>query len=117
MPRSTKTRNDRLTVDEFYQLVPDGQKADLLDGVIYMASPDSIRSNDLTAFLESLMRMYNAARKLGGHVYVTRVAYRLSKHHAPEPDVGYVGPDRVHLITATGVKGGPNAAVEVVSRE
>jgi Uma2 family endonuclease len=64
-----------------------------------------------------LITRFNAAKKIGGRVYVTCVAYRLSKHNAPEPDVGYVGPDRVHLITATGVKGGPNAAVEVVSRE
>jgi Uma2 family endonuclease len=117
MPRSPNTRTDRITVEEFYQLVPDGQKADLLDGVIYMASPDSIRSNDLTGFIEYLMRGFNAARKLGGRVFVTRVAYRLSKYTAPEPDVGYVGPNRVHLIRATDVKGGPSAAVEVVSRE
>jgi Uma2 family endonuclease len=71
----------------------------------------------LTGFAEFLLLGFNDAKRIGGHVYVTRVAYLLSKHHAPEPDVGYLGPDRVHLITASGVKGGPNAAVEVVSRE
>jgi Uma2 family endonuclease len=82
-----------------------------------MASPDSIRSNKLTSFVDFLLCGYNSAKKLGGHVFVNRVAFRLSKHHAPEPDVGYVGPDRVHLISKTDVKGGPSAAVEVVSRE
>ena len=84
MQRSVKTNTDHITVKEFYKLLPDGQKADLLDGVIYMASPDSTEAkhNDLTGFLESLMRMYNAAKKLAGRAYVTRVAFRLSKHHA-----------------------------------
>jgi hypothetical protein len=33
MPRVTRT----VTFEEFLALVPDGQKADLLDGVIHMA--------------------------------------------------------------------------------
>src|SRR5438876_668178 len=117
MPRTAKTSDDLITVDEFYELVPDGQKADLLDGVIYMASPDSIRSNKVTNFVDFLLCGFNSARKLGGEVFVNRVAFRLSKHHAPEPDVGYVGPDRVHRIAKADVKIGPSAAVEVVSRE
>jgi Uma2 family endonuclease len=117
MPRPTKPAEDLVTVSEFYRLVPDGQKADLLKGVIYMASPDSIRSNDLTGFLSALMRMYNEAKDIGGRVFVTRVAFRLTKYSAPEPDVGYVRPERVHLITAAGVKGGPDVGVEVVSRD
>jgi Uma2 family endonuclease len=117
MPRPAKAAQDLVTVSQFYRLVPDGQKADLLNGVIYMASPDSIRSNDLTRFLSSLMSMYNEARSIGGRVFVNRVAFRLTKYSAPEPDVGYVRPERVHLIRATDVKGGPDAGVEVVSRD
>jgi Uma2 family endonuclease len=117
MPRHPKPAEDLVTVSEFYRLVPDGQKADLLNGVIYMASPDSIRSNTLTGFLFLLMQIYTEARNLGGQVFVTRVAFRLTKYTAPEPDVAYVRPERVHLITATGVKGGPDVAVEVVSRD
>ena len=49
---------DLRTVDDFMKLVPDGQKADLIDGVIYMASPDSPRANDLNAFLCALLRMF-----------------------------------------------------------
>ncbi len=29
-----------ITVDQFVELVEDGQKADLLDGIIYLASPE-----------------------------------------------------------------------------
>jgi len=117
MKRPSKPAEDLITVNDFYRLVPDGQKADLLDGVIYMASPDSIRSNDLTGFIDFLFRGYNSARNLGGRVFVNRVAYRLTRYHAPEPDVGFVRPERVHLIAKNGVKGSPSVAVEVVSRE
>ncbi len=117
MSRPAKPAKDLITVSEFFRLVPDGQKADLLNGVIYMASPDSIRSNDLTRFVMFLMDGYNSAKQVGGRVFVTRVAYRLTRYSAPEPDVGYVGPDRLHLIQATRVLGGPSVAVEIVSRD
>lgn len=117
MSRTARPAKDLITVSEFFRLIPDGQKADLLNGAIYMASPDSIRSNRLTGFVEYLMRGYNDAKQIGGEVFVTRVAYRLTKYSAPEPDVGYVGPDRLHLIQATRVWGGPTVAVEIVSRD
>jgi Uma2 family endonuclease len=117
MARRSKVADDLVTVNEFHHLVEDGQKADLLDGVIYMASPDSWRSNDITGFIDSLLRMYNDARNIGGRVFVTRFAFRLSKYRAPEPDVAYVTPERVSLVTPREMKGGPDIAVEVVSRD
>lgn len=117
MDQPVKPAQDLITVGQFFRLIPDGQKADLLNGVVYMASPDSIRANDLTGFLEYLMRGYKAAKRLGGRVFANRVAFRLTKYSAPEPDVGYVGPGRVHLIQPTFIRGGPDAAVEVVARE
>ncbi len=44
MPHPRDLAQDLVTVEDFFRLVPDGQKADLIDGVIYMASPDSLRA-------------------------------------------------------------------------
>jgi Uma2 family endonuclease len=117
MKRPSKLAEDLVTVDEFFDLVPDGQKADLIDGVIYMASPDSRRSNSLTAFVALLLNVFNQAKQIGGEVFSSRFAFRLTKLRAPEPDVAYVRPERVHLIREMGMKGGPDIAVEVVSRD
>jgi Uma2 family endonuclease len=117
MTRASKVADDLVTVEEFYRLVPDGQKADLIDGVIYMASPDSRRPNALTRFLPSLLCMYDAARNLVGEVFVNRFAFRLSKYRAPEPDVAYVRRERLHLIREREMRGGPDIGVEVVSRD
>ena len=116
-PRPTDLPSDLVTVDEFYDLIPDGQKADLLDGVIHMASPDSLRANDITAFLLYLLRGFNTARRLGGKALVNRYAFILSQLRAPEPDVAYVRAERLHLLQHGGMRGGPDAAIEVVSRE
>jgi Uma2 family endonuclease len=108
---------DLVTVEQFRRLVQDGQKADLIDGVIHMASPDSLRSNELTGFVESLLRNFTAARELGGHVFVNRFAFELTDYRSPEPDVAYVRPERAHLLTENAMQGGPDIAVEIVSRE
>jgi len=117
MKQRTNLANGPITVNEFYRLVPDGQKADLIDGVIYMASPDKPEAGDLTSFVDFLVRGYNDARGLGGRVFVSRVAFRLSRFRAPEPDVAFVRKRRRHLVAKREIKGGPDAAVEIVSRD
>ncbi|MBY0524308.1 MAG: Uma2 family endonuclease [Gemmataceae bacterium] len=117
MKPASRTSSDLVTVNEFYRLVPDGQKADLLDGVIYMASPDSRPANKIANLIYFLMEGFNAARKFGGEVYASRFAFRLTKYRAPEPDVAFVRKKRLQLLSKREMKGGPDIAVEVVSRD
>lgn len=108
--------DDVFTVKDFYRLVPDGQKADLLDGVIYLASPDMRRSSKLNVFLTSLMSMYASAKGLG-EVDASRYAFNLSETYSPEPDVAYVSNKRRTILTESGGRGAPDIAVEIVARE
>jgi Uma2 family endonuclease len=117
MIRTTRVADELVTVDEFVQLVPDGQKADLIDGVIHMASPDSMGANDVNGLIFSLLFQFVAAKELGGKVWVNRFAFRLNDTRAPEPDVSYVRPERIHLAVQRWMQGPPDIAVEVVSRE
>ncbi|MGH7201849.1 MAG: Uma2 family endonuclease [Planctomycetaceae bacterium] len=117
MSRPQNLAEDLVTVDEFFRLVPDGQKADLLDGVVHMASPDSNRANQLNNFLDFVVTGFVTARDLGGRVYVNRFAFELSDTYAPEPDLAYVIRERLHLIEETRMRGGPDVAVEIVSRD
>jgi len=89
--------SDLVTVEEFYCLVPDGQKADLIDGVIYLASPDTRRSDRLGGFIKFLMQGYAAVQGLG-EVYGSRFAFELSQFRAPEPDAAFVRTERLHLV-------------------
>lgn len=114
--RAVSTTQKRLTVKDFYRLVSDGQKADLIDGVIYMASPDSTENDDIGGFLYTLMRTYAEIKNLG-RVSGSRFAYTLSKHRVPEPDVAFVRREQLHLVYDTGMDGPPDIAVEIVADE
>jgi Uma2 family endonuclease len=101
----------------FRAIVSDGAKADLIDGVIYMASPDTRLNNTLNGLIFRLISGYIEARGIEGFVFFSRFACRLSEFRAPEPDVGYVRPERAHLVAENEMQGGPDIAVEIVSRD
>jgi len=90
-------------------------KADLIDGVIYVASPDNIQHNDIDMWFAEVLRRYLRKRKIKGCVYGFRIAFRLDDENGPEPDLAYVCPERVHLVRKTHVKGPPDWALEIVS--
>lgn len=117
MIQKRPTAEGLVEFDEFCELIPDGQKADLLGGVIYVASPDSIRSNTINSFLLTLIANYLGAREIDGFVFMSRVACRLSKFYAPEPDVGYVRPERAAIVEETRINGAPDIAVEIVAHD
>ena len=105
----------RYTFDDF-ALVKDGEKADLIDGVIYMASPDNTDANELNCWLVTVLNNFLYRTNLG-KVYCSRVAFRLDKTNAPEPDIGFVKKSRLRQVLRGRVEGRPDAAIEIVSPE
>jgi Uma2 family endonuclease len=108
------TRIKPYTFEEFCELVKDGQKADLIDGVIYMASPDNTDANDLFMWLGGLVYDFVEIKELG-KVFGSRVAYRLDETNGPEPDIGFVNKKRSSAVKQGRVEGPPDLAVEIVS--
>ena len=101
---------------EFLELIPEDQKADLLDGVIHLASPESSEHNDLLRWLTVVLDLFIEERRLG-RLTINKVAYRLSDRTAPEPDLAFVAVDRVDRIKPGYVDGPPDLAVEIVSSD
>src|SRR6266540_6156573 len=110
MPRMTLP----VTVEEFVALPPDGQKADLLDGVIHMASPDAPEAAEVNVFLTALLAFFTRSRDLG-KIYGPRSAFRLSDTYAPEPDLAFVRTGRLHLWKKSYFQGPPDLAIEIVT--
>ncbi|HWG47580.1 MAG TPA: Uma2 family endonuclease [Gemmataceae bacterium] len=112
----TATSIERYTFEDFCLLIKDGQKADLIDGVIYVASPDNTDANRLAVWLGGLIDLFVEERELG-QVFVSRVAFRLDEDHGPEPDIAFVRTDRLHLVQRGYVDGAADLVVEIVSPE
>lgn len=111
---SFPVRRGEITFEEFLETVPDGGKADLLDGVIYMASPDNTDAANLNTWLAMLIYSFVEARDLG-NVYISRVAYRLGSKRGPEPDIGFLPKEWDSTRRRGFIDGPPALAIEIVS--
>ena len=61
----TVTRSGPHTYEDFCALVHEDQKADLIDGVIYLAPPENIDANELFLWLVTIMRHFVQHHQLG----------------------------------------------------
>jgi Uma2 family endonuclease len=102
------------TFEDFCFLVREDQKADLIDGVIYMASPENIEANELFGWLFRLIGDFVEEKGLG-RVFGSRVAFRLDDANAPEPDIAFVSQAHEDRIRRGRVEGAPDLAIEIVS--
>src|SRR5688572_23087690 len=109
-----RPRRGQVTFEEFCVVVKDGQKADLIDGVIYMASPENTEANDLFVWLLTIMNLFVRKHKLG-KVYGSRVAFKLDDYNSPEPDIAFIATARLAEVEFGFVNGGPDLAVEIVT--
>jgi len=107
-------RHDDTTFEEFLELIEDGQKADLIDGVIYMASPDNTDAADLQVWLSHILGLFVEVRDLG-KIYLSRVAYKIGPKRGPEPDIGFVPKAMEHRLRRGFIDGPPALAIEIVS--
>jgi Uma2 family endonuclease len=109
-----KQRAGPHTFDDFCEMVREDRKADLINGVIYLASPETTDANELFGWLVALVNLFARREKLGD-VYCSRVAFRLSEMHGPEPDIAFVSKEHLHRVKRTYVEGTPDLVIEIVS--
>src|SRR4051812_9249436 len=85
-------------------LLDEGEKGDLIDGLIYLASPETVGTNLLFLWLAALMTAHVSKKKLGT-IVGSRVALRLDDRNGPEPDIAYLRRERAGIVRPTHILG------------
>lgn len=98
--------------DDFCFLTQD-KKADLLDGVIWMAAPEMTHTNELWGRLMRWMYDYIEKSSLGD-LYGSKVAFRFNEFNAPEPDLAFVAKERRRMRRPNHINGVPDLIAEIV---
>jgi len=114
MGTKIKARTGCFTYEDFCALIREDQKADLIDGVIYMASPENIDAGRLFLWLSTVMSTYAEEKQLG-EVFGSRIACRFDDRSAPEPDILFVRNEHADRLHRGGVEGAPDLVIEIVS--
>lgn len=112
----TATQKGQVGFEDFCFLVKEDQKADLIDGVIFMASPENTAANSLFMWYGGLLDLYVEELELG-RVFGLKVALRLDDKNGPEPDLLYIANNRLRLIQWGHIDGPADLAVEIVTPE
>ena len=107
-------KNESYTIDDIYAL-PDGQRAELIDGVIYDMSPPSFKHQKILSFLH--IEIGNYIRKNNGNCEVipSPFAVFLNKDGKTyvEPDISVIC-DK-NKLDDYGCNGAPDWIIEIVS--
>jgi len=107
----------KVSFEEFHDWCDEDTWAEWVDGEVIMVSPASSRHEEVTSFLETVMRIYVEDRALGRLLrapFLMRLAMRPSGR---EPDLLLLLRERSSLIKPTYLDGPADLAVEVVSPE
>jgi Uma2 family endonuclease len=111
---------DRLTAAEFlrrYRAMPKDVKAELIDGVVHMASPVSVFHGTPHADLVGWLVIYRIGTP--GTVVADNTTTHLEPRNVPQPDAAlYVGPEyggTVTISTEGYIEGAPELVVEVAA--
>jgi len=102
------------TIDDIYAL-PDGERAELIDGKIYYMSPPNTRHQRLVHFFDREIGNYIQSKNGECEVFPAPFAVFLN-----EDNTNYVEPDLSVIcdknkITDKGCKGAPDWVIEIVS--
>jgi Uma2 family endonuclease len=105
---------ERMTATEFFELAPETETAELVEGVMIVSPPPLDSHERQQGFLYTLIRLYVEQHNLG-EVRGSRTAVRLSEAHVFEPDILFLSQARSHLLQERGVFGAPDLVVEILS--
>jgi Uma2 family endonuclease len=102
------------TIDDIYRL-PDGQRAELIDGYIYNMAPPSIRHQSISMFLSLEIGNYIRKNNGGCRVFSAPLAVFLNndEYNYVEPDISVIcDPSK---LDDKGCHGAPDWVTEIVS--
>jgi Uma2 family endonuclease len=106
---------ETLTFEDFLEAY-DGVHAEWVDGRVFVMSPNSTRHTQLLRFLMSALQYY-AEKHEAGEVFLPGMPMRTTERAGREPDVFFVGRERLDLVKAGYLDGPADLVIEIVSPE
>ncbi len=104
----------RWTYADYARLPDDGQRYEVLDGVLYMTPAPGTEHQGVSARLVTFL-MLHVELQGQGRVFAAPTDVELAPGFVVQPDVLVISAARLHLITPSRISGPPDLVVEVTS--
>ena len=112
---TTSQHNTRLTYDDFVRIPDDGKRHEIIDGVHYVTPSPNLRHQELVLRLGVAFANFLEDRPERGRVFLAPFDVVFSFHDVVEPDVIFVAPDELDILTDKNIQGTPALVIEVLS--
>ena len=111
----TTAHDRRLTYDDFLLFPDDGLRHEIIDGAHYMTPSPNQRHQELVARLHLSLGAFLEDRPDRGRLFLSPFDVVFSFHDVVEPDLVFVAPDQLEILTAQNIQGTPALVIEVLS--
>ena len=111
----TAARNTRLTYDDFVRIPDDGKRHEIIDGVHYVTPSPALRHQELVGRLFLTLGTFLEDRPDRGRIFLSPFDVIFTFHDIVEPDLIFVGPDQLEILTEKNIQGTPALVVEILS--
>lgn len=102
------------TLLEVYRMLPEGTRAELINGRLYM-SPAPTLSHQ-RAILKLASQILNLVKKnKSGEAVISPVDVYLDRKNAVQPDIVFVSDENKSILKEDGIYGAPDLVIEVLS--
>jgi Uma2 family endonuclease len=109
-------RDRRLTYDDFVQFPDDGLRHEIIDGEHYVTPSPNLRHQELVGRLYLALGSFLEDRPERGRVFLSPFDVVFSFHDIVEPDLVFVAPDQLDILTDKNIQGAPALVVEILSK-
>ena len=111
-----RTSHDtRLTYEDFLLFPDDGLRHEIIDGEHYVTPSPNLRHQELVLRLGMALGNHLEDRPDRGRVFVAPFDVVFSFHDIVEPDVIFVAPDQLDILTDKNIQGTPAMVIEILS--
>lgn len=111
----TTPQGARLTYQDFLLFPDDGLRHEIIDGEHYVTPSPNLRHQELVLRLAVSLSNHLENRPDGGRVFIAPFDVVFSFHDIVEPDVIFVAPDQLDILTTKNIQGTPAMVVEILS--
>ena len=111
----TTSHDARLTYHDFVRLPDDGRRHEIIDGVHYVTPSPNLSHQELVLRLALALGHRLEDRPDRGRLFVAPLDVVFSFHDIVEPDLVFVAPDQLDILTHQNIQGAPALVIEILS--
>lgn len=111
----TTSQDTRLTYQDFLRFPDDGLRHEIIDGAHYVTPSPNQRHQELVGRLYLSLGVFLEDCPDKGRLFLSPFDVLFSFHDVVEPDLVFVAPDQLDILTAQNIQGTPALVIEILS--